>query len=110
MFFGFGLFFSGEGIDLVVLTSSFNMSVGAGDYLVCVGYSELGVNITWTLNNHVLTSDRVSENDIEEGNKVFRASFLRLCDAQVDDSGMYSCNISNGRTSIQGNISVCKFY
>lgn len=41
----------------------------------------------------------IYEEDIVEGGRVYKQSFLQLCSLEVADAGDYTCFVSNGQTS-----------
>ena len=90
---------------MILSNSSFPLA-GADQELICVGQSSSGVNITWTLNNVTVSSDMVMEESMVVEDRVFQVSSLVLCNLQACDSGVYTCNVSNTRSFILGDVMV----
>ena len=94
---------TGGSLELAVISS--HTSVGAGEtaILVCVGFGEPDVNITWSRDDQVISNSSlvsIYEEDLTRGDRLFKQSFLQLCSLQMSDSGTYTCTVSNGKASI----------
>ncbi len=75
--------------------------VGNSALLACVGFGVPSVEITWSLNGASIMNSSIvtiSEEEITGGGKVFKQSFLELCNLSISDSGVYTCSVSNGLT------------
>lgn len=76
--------------------------------LACVGYGVPYVEISWVsssghpIMNSSLVS--VSEEDVLYGGQLFRQSFLQICSVDVTDSGMFTCIVRNGITSVNASL------
>lgn len=76
---------------------------GQTSLLLCIGWGRPSVEITWALNdqNVALNSSliSVSEEDIVQGERLFKQSVLKICSTEVADAGTYTCIVSNNDTS-----------
>ena len=89
-----------------VLAASANTSVARGGtaLLTCVGYVQPNLEITWLFNGApVVQSSLVTISAVDvngTGNSIpLRRSFLQICGVTTDQSGSYTCVISNGAES-----------
>jgi len=75
--------------------------------LACVGYGQADVEITWiydgvaVMNSTLIT---IFEEDIVQGGRQFKQSFLQLCSVEVSNSGGYTCVISDGETTANSTV------
>ena len=46
----------------------------------------------------------VYEEDLAQGGRVFKQSFLQLCSLQMENSGSYFCSVSNGLSSVNSSV------
>ena len=90
-----------------------NISINAGEsaLLVCVGFSQSNdsVYITWQKNGQNIvnsSSSFLSDDDLVHRGRLFKQSFLQLCDLQYIDSGNYTCSVSNGAASVNAMVEV----
>ena len=77
--------------------------MGDTAFLVCVGYGQPNVEISWTLNGKVVMNDSlvsIYEELVYQGGRLFKQSFLELCSLELAKSGVYTCSVSNGRTIV----------
>ena len=75
--------------------------MGDTAFLVCVGYGQPTVEISWTLNGEVVMNDSlvtIYEEEVSQGGRLFKQLFLELCSLELSDSGIYTCTVSNGQT------------
>ena len=75
--------------------------MGDTAFLVCVGYGQPTVEISWTLNGEVVTNDSlvtIYEEEVSQGGRMFKQLFLELCSLELSDSGIYTCTVSNNKT------------
>ena len=96
-------------LDLALITNDTSVDVGDNVLLICVGYGQPSVSITWSRNGQEIANGSnvyVTEEDVELGGRVFRQSFLRLCGLQTCQSGIYNCSINNGISTVKSYTSV----
>ena len=77
--------------------------------LVCVGYSRIDVDISWSLNGQtVQNSTLVTINEVEvvRDSRTFKQSFLQLCNLALSDAGDYTCEVTNGQTTDNATIAL----
>ena len=102
---------------MTVISNDTSLSEGDTALLACVGYAQSGVEITWSLGGETVMNDTlvtIYEEDIVEGGRVYRQSFLQLCSLQVSDAGNYTCFVRNSgnsanattRLSVSGQFSI----
>ena len=75
--------------------------MGDTAFLVCVGYGQPYVQISWSLNGEVVTNDSlvtIYEEEVSQGGRLFKQLFLELCSLELSDSGIYTCTVSNDQT------------
>ena len=75
--------------------------MGDTAFLVCVGYGQPTVEISWTLNGEVVMNNSlvtIYEEEVSQGGRLFKQLFLELCSLELSDSGIYTCTVSNGQT------------
>ena len=75
--------------------------------LICVGYGQPNVDITWSRDGQVISNSSlvsIYEEDLAQGGRVFKQSFLQLCSLQMSDSGVYTCSVSNGLSSVNSTV------
>ena len=90
-------------LELAVISSHTSVVAGETAVLVCVGFGEPDVNITWSRDDQVISNSSlvsIYEEDLTRGDRLFKQSFLQLCSLQMSDSGTYTCTVSNGKASI----------
>ena len=96
------IFSEAEGVELTVISNDTSLSEGDTALLACVGYAQSGVEITWSLGGETVMNDSlvtIYEEDIVEGGRVYKQSFLQLCSLEVADAGDYTCFVRNSGNS-----------
>ena len=79
-----------------------DVSLAAGDtaLLLCVGYGQNGVQITWSRNGENITNTSlitIYEEEVTFGGRIFKHSFLEICSTQVLDGGNFVCTVNDGQ-------------
>jgi hypothetical protein len=77
--------------------------VGQAVVLICLGFGEHGVDITWTFNGIPLRNTSlvtVYDRDITKGGGAFKQSTLQLCGVSVYSAGNYTCVVTSGLTTV----------
>ena len=72
-----------------------------------MGYGQPSVDIVWTKDGQVISNMSlvsVYEEDLAQGGRVFKQSFLQLCSLQIENSGSYVCSVSNGLSSVNSSV------
>ena len=101
------LHFTGGVLELAIISNDTSVDAGETAVLVCVGYGQPNVDITWSRDGQIVSNSSISaiyEEDLIRGGRVFRQSFLQLCNIQVADSGSYTCVVSNGLNAINSSV------
>ena len=86
-------------LELVVISNDTSLTVGDTALLTCVGYGQPDVQITWSRNGeNIMNASLISiyEEEVTQGGKLFKQSFLELCSLQSSDAGDYVCTVGNG--------------
>lgn len=76
------------------------LGVGETAFLVCIGYGEPFVEVSWIFNGATIKNSSlitVYEQDISKGGGLFKRSILQFCGVSVSDEGGYTCVIDNGQ-------------
>ncbi len=90
-------------VELVIISNYTSLSEGETALLACVGYGLPSVEISWmrdgqTVMNSSLVS--IAEEDVTQGERLFKQSFLQICSVEMADAGEYTCIVSNGEVSV----------
>ena len=96
-------------VELVAISNTTTVDAGETTVLICVGYGQPNVDITWSRDGQIISNSSllsIYEEDLAQGGRVFKQSFLQLCSVQTSDSGNYSCTISNGMTSLSSDVTL----
>ena len=70
--------------------------------MACVGFGEPGMEITWSLNGAPLVNTSlitIYEEDVAQGERIFKQSFLQICNLVEENTGGYTCIASDGFTT-----------
>lgn len=85
---------------MAVLSSTVRVSQGETAVLSCVGYGRPSAEITWMQNGQTVTnSSFLFEQEFIQDGLLLKQSFLQICSARISDSGLYTCNVTNGMVS-----------
>ena len=83
------------------------MDAGETAVLICVGFGQPSVDITWSRDGQVISNSSlvtIYEEDLSQGGRVFKQSFLQLCSLRMSDSGQYTCTVNNGLSSVNSSV------
>ena len=83
------------------------MDAGETAVLICVGFGQPRADITWTRDGQEISNTSlvtIYEEDLAQGGRVFKQSFLQLCSLRMSDSGVYTCSVSNGLSSVNSSV------
>ncbi len=75
--------------------------------LICVGFGQPRADITWSRDGQEISNRSlvtIYEEDLAQGGRVFKQSFLQLCSLRMSDSGVYTCSVSNGLSSVNSSV------
>jgi hypothetical protein len=67
-----------------------------------VGFGEPDVEISWSFNGAPVANTSlvtIYEEDVVQGERLFKQSFLQICSLVESDAGGYTCVVSDGFTS-----------
>ena len=93
----------------MAISDDISLTIGESVPLICVGYGQPYVLITWDRNGERLMNNTnviISEQNFTQGGRLLRQSTLSLCNFQISDAGNYTCTVSNGQTSITASSTV----
>ena len=92
---------------IVVISNDTSLATSETAVLVCVSDADSSLSTTWTHNGETVTNTSlitVYEEETNQGGRVFRLTFLQLCSVEVEDSGAYTCVVSNSQTSADSSV------
>ncbi len=92
-----------EELELVIISNDTSLLVGDTALLVCVGYGIPDLDIIWSANGEVVQNSSIVtiyEEEVLQGGKLFKQSFLQLCSLATSHSGVYTCSVNNGPSVI----------
>ena len=87
----------------MVISDHASVVQGEAGLLACVGQGYPTVEITWMHNGQTIinsSATSIFEEDVIQGERLFKQSFLRICNINIEDAGSYVCILSNGETSV----------
>ena len=97
----------GGALELAIISNDTSVDAGETAVLICVGYGLPSVDITWSRDGQIVSNSSlvsIYEEDLAQGGRVFKQSFLQLCSLQMSDSGVYTCSVSNGLSSVNSTV------
>lgn len=100
-------YFLFEGVEIVLISADTYLSTGDTAILVCVTSGQANEEIEWIHNDQsVLNSSLVTiyEEEVIQGGRLFRQSFLQLCSLSESNTGDYTCVVSNGQTTASNTV------
>ena len=86
----------------MAISNDSSLIVGDTALLICVGYGQPDVQITWSRNSeNIMNASLISiyEEEVTQGGRLFKQSFLELCSLQSSDAGDYICTVSNDQAT-----------
>ena len=87
---------------MVALSNDTSLVEGETVLLACVGSSRIDVDISWSLNGQTVQNSSlvtIYEEEVVQGSRTFKQSFLQLCSLELSDAGDYTCEVTNGQTT-----------
>jgi len=90
-----------------VISNDSSLVEGETALLACVGYGQPDVEITWVRDGETVMNSTlitIYEEDIVQGERLFKQSFLQLCSVDLVHSGGYTCVASNGERSVNSTV------
>ena len=97
----------GGAVEVAAISNDTSLNVGGTAVLICVGYGQPSVDITWTKDGQIISNSSlvsVYEEDLAQGGRVFKQSFLQLCSLKMENSGSYVCSVSNGLSTVNSSL------
>ena len=88
--------------EVVVISNDTTLRTGDTALLACVGFGEPEVEISWSFNGAPVVNTSlitISEEDVVQGRRNFKQSFLHICNLAESDAGGYTCIASDGFTT-----------
>ena len=88
---------------MVIMSNHSSVAKGEAALLACVGQGFPSVEVAWMHNGQtVITSSLISitEEDVTDGERLFKQSFLKICSVETADIGEYTCIVRNNEVSI----------
>ena len=87
---------------MIVAMLSKDLSLNSGEtaLLSCVGFGEPDVEISWSFNGAPVVNSSLTpifEENIIQGSRPYKQSFLQLCSVTTSSAGSYTCGASNGQ-------------
>ena len=88
--------------EVVVISNDAALREGETALLACVGFGEPEVEISWSFNGAPVVSTSlvtIGEEDVVQGERIFKQSFLQICSLAEANAGGYTCIASDGFTT-----------
>ena len=70
--------------------------------LACVGFGEPEVEISWSFNGAPVVNTSlitIYEEDVVQGERIFKQSLLQICSLAESDAGGYTCTATIGQAT-----------
>lgn len=91
---------------LGVISNDTSLAVGETALLICAGYGQPDVEITWSRNNEDIANASlvtIYEEEVSHGVRSFKQSFLEVCSVDITDDGSYNCIARVGQATTTAN-------
>ena len=85
-----------------MIANNLSLNTGETALLSCVGFGEPEVEISWSFNGaHIANTSLtpIFEENIVQGTKLYKQSFLQLCSVARSNAGDYTCVTNSGHTT-----------
>ena len=86
-----------------MLSRDLSLNSGETALLSCVGFfGEPDVEVNWSFNGAPVANTSLTpifEENIIQGSRPYKESFLQLCSVTTSSAGSYTCGASNGQTT-----------
>ena len=86
-------------VEVVVISNDTTLNAGETALLACVGVGGPDVEISWSFNGAPVVNTSlitIYEENVVQGERIFKQSFLQICGLAESDSGGYTCITRNG--------------
>lgn len=97
--------------EVVIITNETTVDYGGSTQLTCVVFYQTNANIsvTWSKDGKDIynsSSTVLLERERLQGGRLFRLSYLYLCNLTESNTGLYSCSVSNGTATVAESVKV----
>ena len=85
-----------------MLSKDLSLNSGETAILSCVGFGEPDVEISWSFNGAPVVNTSLTpifEENVVQGARIFKQSFLQLCSLSQSNAGVYTCIASSGHSN-----------
>ena len=96
------LFIGSQASEVVVISNDTALRRGEIALLACVGFGEPDIEIIWSFNGAPVVNTSlitIYEEYVVQGEKIYKQSFLQICSLVEEDTGGYTCIVSDGFTT-----------
>ena len=91
-----------QAVEVVVISNDTTLNAGETALLACVAFGEADVEISWSFNGAPVVNTSlvtINEEDVVNGGRSFKQSFLQICSLSASDAGGYTCIASSGQAA-----------
>ena len=88
--------------EIAIISNDTILTEGETALLACVGFGEPDVEISWSFNGAPVVNTSlitIYEENVVQGERVFKQSFIQICSLAESDAGGYTCIASDGFTT-----------
>ena len=92
-----------------MISNDTTLGTGETPLLACVGFGEPEVEISWSFNGAPVVNTSlitITEEDVVQGQRIFKLSFLQICSLSTPNVGGYTCLINNGQRTVSSTVNV----